>query len=246
LKLLQLNIWNGRLYRKVLELIEAEQPDILCLQEVFHGPTETVMLEQQFNNRRTILAASGYEHGFFSPAAGVNFGGYTVDMGNLIVSKYPLLGQQTIFTAGEYAKQTNVTKNFPNVRNLQICRVEISGKSLTVANHHGYWLTDPMGNEDTIRSFQVVAEALKSVETPLVFAGDLNVIPEAPAMRVFDGFLEDLTATYNLETTLSELGKAFNVPCDHILVSPEIKVTDYRTSDMLVSDHKAVILEFDI
>jgi endonuclease/exonuclease/phosphatase (EEP) superfamily protein YafD len=93
---------------------------------------------------------------------------------------------------------------------------------------------------------QSVKTMLQKLPTPLIFAGDLNVKSESPVMRVFDDFLEDLTATHNVGTTLSVLGKVTDVACDHILISDDVLVTDFRVADDLISDHKALVMEFEI
>jgi len=42
MKILQLNIWGGRLGVQISELIHAEKPDVVCLQEV---------IDTDYNNR---------------------------------------------------------------------------------------------------------------------------------------------------------------------------------------------------
>jgi endonuclease/exonuclease/phosphatase family metal-dependent hydrolase len=65
-------------------------------------------------------------------------------------------------------------------------------------------------------------------------------------MQVFDGFLESLTTAHEVQSTLSKLHFIENVACDHILVSPDIQVKDFRVLDPLASDHQALILEFEL
>jgi endonuclease/exonuclease/phosphatase family metal-dependent hydrolase len=46
------------------------------------------------------------------------------------------------------------------------------------------------------------------------------------------------------------LARAFDrkniVACDHVLVSNDIKVRSYGTSEIIISDHKPMIMEFSI
>lgn len=93
---------------------------------------------------------------------------------------------------------------------------------------------------------KILTKVLSGVSGPLILAGDLNVRTESPAMRVFDGWLEDLTDTHKIKDTLTAFGKVREVPCDHILVSEEVKVLKFEVSNALVSDHTPLILEFDI
>ncbi len=75
--------------------------------------------------------------------------------------------------------------------------------------------------------------------------GDLNVIHEAPAMRALD-FLCDLTHENHVQNTLSGLKYNGAVPCDHILVSPEVKVENFKVYPDLISDHLALSAEVEL
>lgn len=247
MKLMQLNIWRGKLNNQIAKLVQAEQPDVICMQEVFGEPDAVISNpDRMFESLELIAEAGGFDYKFFAPIYSTTYSGRSIRYGNAIVSKYPLLEQETVFTRGEFIENLDVSAEFASPYNLQLARLEVGPVSVTIANHHGYWLTNPMGDQTSVDSMELVANRLKRVTGPLVLAGDLNVIPASPAMRVFDGFLEDLTATHNLKTTLSEFGKVPDVPCDHILVSPEVQVRNFSASDALVSDHKALLLEFEL
>ncbi len=247
MKLLQLNIWMGRLLPRVLELIEEETPDILCLQEVFSSKTDVVIPDFMFNSLEHIQNKTGFRHVYFSPVLETNISDTTTRFGNAIVSKYPLAKTETRFINGQFTANHSATDRAPNTRNIQYASIELpSGESLHLLNHHAYWLTDQLGDKVSVEKMKQVANFAQQFSGPLILSGDLNVTPESPAMRVFDDFLEDLTATRKLQTTLSELGKVKDVPCDHILVNSDIKVSDFRTMNKLASDHLALILEFDV
>ena len=247
MKLMQLNIWRGRLTSQILKLVKAEQPDIICMQEVFSSADVTIKNpDRTFESLKLIVSAGGYGHTFFAPIYSVDYSGHHVLYGNAIVSKYPLEDQQVFFTKGEFIENLDVASEFDAPYNLQTVRLQTNSGPVTVANHHGYWLTDPMGDETSATLMRKVADRLKDIAGPLILAGDLNVVAASPAMRAFDGWLEDLTATHGIKNTLSELGKVPDVPCDHILVTADVKVQTFSASDALVSDHKALLLEFDL
>jgi endonuclease/exonuclease/phosphatase family metal-dependent hydrolase len=250
MKVLQLNIWMGKLKRSILDLIEAEQPDILCLQEVFASDEKIVLTQTgMFSILDAIQETTGYQYCFFSPTFSQEVGGVKVDFGNAILSNRPLTDQKTVFINQQYEPNLDVTKLEPNIRNLQLASLDIGGKRVTIGNHHGYWVggdIGDVGDTNTVEALQKVAQELQTVDGPLIFCGDLNVRPESPAMRAFDGFLEDLVATNGIDTTLTELGFPSPIPCDHILVSDDVQVLNFTVSDRLASDHKALLLEFDI
>jgi endonuclease/exonuclease/phosphatase family metal-dependent hydrolase len=247
MKLLQLNVWMGKLLRQAQELIEAEQPDILCLQEVYSsGLTNVLSPDPMFSSLEVLARTTGFEHSFMSPTFTIKLQNTPLNYGNAIISRWPLLDQKTVFVSGIYTDQPNVTDKVINIRNLQLTRIELDGQSLVIANHHGYWQPTPIGDETTVQCIEIVADELIKQTTPLIMAGDLNITADSPAMEPLRANYEDLTASHNIEDTLSSLGKVNGVPCDHILISPEIKVNAFSVSNQLVSDHKALLLDFDI
>lgn len=245
MKLLQLNIWEGKLLKQVLDFIEQEQPDILCLQEVFSCKGNIKLPDMMFDSLEQIQHRTGYKHTFFSSIFTALYAGVPADFGMAIISRYPLENQQAMFTHGSYNPDQTAENYAPNSRILQLCSITAGSTPFYLANHHGHWEPTPLGSTTTIEKMQLVKTKLQTAPSPLIFTGDLNITPESPAMRVFDDFLEDLTATHQVRDTLSQLGKVPDVPCDHILISSEIQVRDFRVCDELVSDHKALILEFE-
>ena len=244
MKLLQLNIWEGKLLKEVLAFIDKVRPDILCLQEVFSCQGDIRLPDLMFNSLELIQKQTGFAHSFFSPTFTAEYAGVPASFGIAILSRYPLNNKESTFVHGSYSPNGIAA---PNTRVLQHCQVLVDGKSLSLVNHHGYWESTQFGSEVTTEKMRLVKETTQSLPTPIMFAGDLNVVNESPAMRVFDGFLTDLTAKHNIATTLSQLGKvSFNIACDHILVSDDVQVKNFSVSEDLISDHKALILEFDI
>lgn len=246
MKLLQLNIWEGKLLKEVLAFIEQEKPDILCLQEVFSCEGDIKLPDMMFNSLQLIQERTGFEYSFFSSVLTAQYAGVPADFGIATLSRYPLQNKKSIFTHGTYNPHQTTANYVPNTRILQLCEVAIGERSFNLANHHGHRELDPLGNEVSIEKMQLIKSNLEPLAKPLIFSGDLNIKSESPAMRVFDGFLEDLTATHKVDTTLSELGKVSDVACDHILTSGDVKVADFRVAEDLVSDHKALVLEFDL
>ncbi len=87
---------------------------------------------------------------------------------------------------------------------------------------------------------------------PLIFCGDLNVKPSSPSLKPLNSLgLRNLTTEHHVSTTLSAVHRApeadrLSVAVDYIFVSPEIKVQNFQVSEELLSDHKALILEFEV
>jgi len=230
-----------------MPLIERERPDIITAQEVFSTQSDIPFPDTTFNLAELIREKGGYDYMYFSPTWSMTATGEIVEFGNAIFSKYPLSQEETLFTNGQMQHDIHSTTYLPNYRNAQFVVVESPFGDFRLINHHGYWEKTPVGSADTVQKMQIVADKLSSLKPlPTVLAGDLNVNPGTPAMAVFDGLLTDLTATHDIRSTLSKLGKVPDVVCDHILVNHEITVQQFAVLDDLVSDHMALVLEFEV
>ncbi len=247
MKLLQINVWMGRLSRQLATLIERENPDIITAQEVFSSDGMVGLPDNTFHILDIMKQSGRYEHSYFSPFYEAEYAGVTVGCGNAILSKQPFATQDTFFTHGELAAYDKAAVFESNIRNAQHVTIELPGKQLLhIINHHGYWEPDPVGSEKSVRSMQVVVDAIQKLSGAIVFAGDLNVNPNTPAMQLFDGLLEDLTGRHNITNTMSILGKLQGVAPDHILVNGAVHTQDFRVLDDLASDHLPLVLEFDV
>jgi len=246
MKLLQLNVWMGRLTRKILPLIEREDPDILTVQEVFDVDGRVFFPDNTFNILEQ-LEKLGYGYVHFEPNYSVSIGGKTAYFGNATLSRFPIREKKVVFSNGKFQPQIGEESQDNNIRSALFTTIDTGDDNLLhVVNHHAYWEPDPGGSSKSVAAMQIVADELKKIEGPLIFTGDLNLNPGTQPLQLFDGWLEDLTATHGLRTTLSELGIVENVACDHIFVNKLIQVQRFAALDDLVSDHKALVLEFSL
>lgn len=243
---MQLNAWMGRLTRQILPFVEAYQPDIITAQEMFGANGNVGLPDRTFHLLDLIKQAGSYEYVYFSPFYEAVYAGVTVGCGNAVFSRYPIQIQETFFTNGEFQKCDTAAVFESNIRNAQIVSLELPTGEMYVVNHHGYWEPNPIGSEKTVDCMEKVVEKVRELSGPVILAGDLNINPGTPAMRLFEGLLEDLTGTYGTTDTMSALAKVPGVAPDHILVNDTIAVKDFRVLDELVSDHKALLLDFDL
>jgi len=236
----------GRLSPQIVKLVEAEKPDIMTTQEVFDVSGEVIWPDRMFDVLDRMKQAGGFPYVYFSPVASFGVAHQQATMGNAVLSKVPFASQDSFFVNGTYNPDLKPETQVGNSRNAQVVRIEVGDKALHIINHHAFWDKSPLGNETSVEKMQLVKDRAAEIDGALIVAGDLNVTAASPAMRVFDNFLTDLTATHNVTATLSVLGKAKDVACDHILVNDQITVNEFRVIDELVSDHKALLLDFDV
>lgn len=244
MKLVQLNIWGGKLEHQILSFIDQEQPDIVCMQEVndLKGPSGAL-----FATLDEIQEKSGLQHKFMSPSYISRYQKRSNGFGNAILSRYPLTQTNTTFTVGQYNPDFDLTEDDYNVRNLQHAVADCNGRNLHIFNHHGFLVVDSkLGNDETLSQMKLIlSEIQKVIGQPVLLAGDFNLSPESESIALFDNSLRNLPKEHGLKSTYTQFNH-HELVCDYIFVNNLVKVTKFGASKELVSDHKALILEFEI
>jgi endonuclease/exonuclease/phosphatase family metal-dependent hydrolase len=200
-----------------------------------------------------IKQSGSFSDTYFSPAWAFKMAGTTIDVGLAILSKHYLTDKQEFHVTNAYYVAERVDDYQRNTRVFQSATAHIGDALLSLANYQGYLAgTNASGDEVSETLMKKVANAVSQLQMPLVFCGDFNVAPNTKTMLVLDELgLVNLVAKSGAETTLSPVHRAplpdrNSVVCDYILASPEISVRNFEISEEIVSDHKALILEFDI
>jgi endonuclease/exonuclease/phosphatase family metal-dependent hydrolase len=251
MKIVQLNIWQGRLLRQVLEFLRKERPDFVCMQEVYSSKIDNSSQDFLRSFERIQALFPNY-HGYFSARYDLPVLDEKARYGIGMLSRFPITDTETLFVVGSRksfatAAELAAHQGQKEPCNLQRVIVRIdSDTSFCLINHHGYWEPNGMGTDANVRAMEKVGEIVRNSPRPLILAGDLNVVFESPAMKPIQAQLNDLTQAYRLPTTLSEFGKVSNVACDHICVSDGIDVHSFHASDALVSDHMPLVMEFNL
>ena len=245
MKIVQLNIWMGKIEGQLQRFFENTDADVICMQEVINSDDATLHVSRLwFETSRILKANPEFKYYKYFPNWSSRIVDGSMQMGNFVISKIPIVSTDSVFVNGEYTENTVLVEKPSNNSAVNIVRLE---NGITVVNHHGFWRKDPMGDEDSIRVFKNVGEVVEPLakEGPLVMCGDLNIVHESPAFRSLD-FLRDLTFENKVETTLSGMKFDGKVPCDHILVNEGIEVRDFKVLPDIVSDHLALYAEVEV
>ena len=240
MKILQLNVWTGRIKGALIEFIKNNDFDVICMQEaVWAGDNER--LQNFFATVDQIKEASGLEYEMRSSNWRMKIfsDGDVMEQGNVILSRLKIENEQNELVHGEYGLANSIEDFYEHAYTLQIAKLQ---NGVTIVNHHGYWQPNPIGNDTTIEVMKKVAGLVRELKGPIVMCGDLNIIHDSPAMRELD-FLRDLTAEDGIKNTLSGLKFVGEVACDHILINDAVEVASFKVLDDLVSDHKALLLD---
>lgn len=241
MKVMQLNIWFGHLLIPALSLIDDEAPDVLCVQEVMSSAHGYPLFDTYQTHERL---CERFAYSFFSPTFSFDALGETCDYGNAIYSNYPISEESVDFTNGVYDPKLTIKTAGSNIRNVQHCTLTLeAGKTVTIANHHGFHNRSPEGSPEAVASMRQVRESLEKITTPLIVCGDLNANPGSATLHELDALeLRNLSTEFKVMTTLSSLHRLQEaLVSDYMLVSPSLGVEDFHVSDSLVSDHRALI-----
>ena len=244
MRILQLNVWTGRIKGALLEFLNNNDFDVICMQEAVWIKDRQKELENFFATVDQIKEASGLKYESRSSNWGMRIfsSDNIMEQGNVILCKSEIAEKRDEVVHNKYSIVASAQDFYEHAYTLQTAKLK---NGATIVNHHGYWKPTPMGDETTVEVMRKVAEVVKRLEGPVVMCGDLNIIHEAPAMRELD-FLRDLTHEYGVDNTLSGLKFNGKVACDHILVNDKIRVEDFEVLEDIVSDHKALVTEIAI
>lgn len=239
MRVLQLNAWMGKIEGNLKRFLEKEKFDVICMQEVMRSEDQVGHVRRLCFDASRIQEASGLTESYYAANWGSKIANGSWEWGNLILSNQGITEKRSEFVNGRYNPETILGESIGNNLNVQIVKLE---SGVTIVNHHGYWCPQPMGDEHSMKAFEKLSKAISGIDGPMILCGDLNVVHEAPCMRALDR-LRDLTYEYKIESTLSGMHKAAKVPCDHIMVSKDVKVERFEVLPELVSDHKPLVLE---
>ncbi|WP_075215944.1 endonuclease/exonuclease/phosphatase family protein [Mongoliimonas terrestris] len=265
MKILCLNGWGGRLHDALAAYVAAEDPDVLCLQEVVHTPATgrdwltyrdgDHVLPQRANFFADVSAVLPGHVATFCPAArGVLYDGDDPvpsywGLATFVRSSLPIVGQAQGFVHKDYG--ADGYGEHPRSRIAHAVRIHggTAEGIVTIAHMHG--LRDLAGKMDTPeRAAQAhrLAELVRFVagkDDPVVVCGDFNVEPESETFRILAGLgLADLvTASGSDGTRTSHYGKPGRF-ADYMLVNEKVRVRRFEVVAMPeVSDHRPIVLE---
>lgn len=244
MKIIQANIWHGKLGQQIIDFLNIEKPDLVCLQEV--NDLEDDPGAKRFATLADIKTKAGFNDAYMSPTYSFQFMERQLGFGNAILSRSPFTSAETVFTHGEYKQRFDKTKDYSNSRNLQHVTIEVQGQTLHILNHHGYHRgTDKSGDAETLKSIQVIVDLISKLDGPIIVCGDFNLSPGSKSLGLLNNKLRNLSIENGLKRTYTDLSAVHEV-CDYIFVNDQVKVQHFEMSETLISDHKPLVLEFSL
>jgi endonuclease/exonuclease/phosphatase family metal-dependent hydrolase len=242
MKILQLNIWGGKLGKQIVELLERERPDIVCFQEAIELPGNENFF---FASLGEILSKTNFEYTFFSPSFAFWLMNRKLEWGNVILSHVPFVATDVVFTRGEFTDDFDLLENDYNMRNLQRATILHNKTPLHILNHHGHHVKQhKMGDEETMRQCKMIADYIGELEGEVVLCGDFNLAPHSESLEQLNALLVNHCIEAEVRTTRTQLTHKTEV-CDYIFTSKNLSTKSFRVLPDIASDHSALVIEID-
>lgn len=253
MKLITLNIWGGKVFEPLMEFFQTHSRDIdiFCLQEVYKSNTPNpISLEARanvFNELEMILPDF---HGFYAPIQDgydyLNKVDFSISFGLAIFVKKELevksVGDVFVYRYRNSREKDNSTMG----RNLQHVRINVK-KTFTVFNLHGLWNGGPKTDtQDRIEQSKKVKSELDSVLDSKILCGDFNLLPDTQSIKIVEEGMRNLVKETGVTSTRTSYYKKDPKFADYILVSPDVKVNEFKVLPDEVSDHSPLMLDFEL
>ena len=203
-------------------VIQKERLDICALNEVREESETPVGVDQA----KEIASRLDY-HFAFAKAIDFRGGGY----GNAIVSRYPIT--RTHLHPIGIPKEVRAKGFYYEDRVLLEADISVDGEILTVfACHFG------LAPDEQALAVKIIRAAQEKALHPIVLLGDFNVTPDTDIYRALSESFTDLADGMREDFTFPSHAPSRKI--DYIFVSGACRGTDFRVSDAIASDHRAI------
>lgn len=234
-RILSLNIEGDKHFDTVLPFLQAEKPDIMCLQEVFEADIPK------------FVEATGYSAAFVPIVEYTQPNQYDISprgkWGVLTLTAEPTQDVQTSAYKGTLSQVPVFVDGQPNSANRAFLAVAVgpSAQPLWIVNTHFTWSGNGQANEDQRQDVVTLLSALQPY-SPLVLCGDFNAprgreIFSRLADRYIDHIPPEVTTT--IDGQFHYAGQ-LELVVDGFFTTPQVTVESIAIQAGL-SDHTATV-----
>ncbi len=247
LKLLQLNIFEGKYLENILAFLKKEDFDIICLQEVAGGSVSQSG-EDNFNEIRKELGFNGLLNMSWKIRSDPQsyFGNAILYKQNLKVEN----ARSIFMKPFEEFESPDLPNDWS--RSAIFMDFTFDNQKITVGTTHLARGETPYDKPYKEEQANKLLDFLKTIKTPLILTGDFNLVPETKIINSFSENLRNLTVETKITNTLNPRTHKLKdklpngLAVDYIFVSDEIKVKEFKLIDQNLSDHLGLSLTFQV
>ncbi|MEO8404634.1 MAG: endonuclease/exonuclease/phosphatase family protein [Chitinophagaceae bacterium] len=240
---------------KMMEMIKAQDADVICLQEFFHSNNP-----DWYPNINYIRDNLHYPYYYFSR----DHDGYNHYTGSIIFSRYPIIDSGII----RYPKPTlpDALIHADIKINDEVVRVYTTHlQSLQFGKQDYQKIDDIKGGNDSMisnsrtivskfkrgvvnRSIQanIIKDEIKDSPYPMVFCGDLNDIPNSYTYATIKGNMQDafLKKGFGIGRTFSSLSPTLRI--DYVFADSRCKILQFNRLMKRYSDHYMLVTDVEL
>lgn len=246
MKLITVNIEGNKHLLDIGNLIAVEQPDVLCLQEVFATDLpQLVSAVNQYSQTQQFFVANANVVG--ENKYGIAPNG---EWGNAMIARSSLFpGGEALFAQEFYSGSAAELPEFsgPNSprRSLLAAVVSVRGQSLAICTTHFTWSAEGKATELQQRDAKLLQTMLKRYNS-YILCGDLNSPRGGATYTTLSTGLTDHLPREIMTTIDPDLhyAGALQLAVDTVFSTPDIHSMKAKVVSG-VSDHMAVVVDFD-
>lgn len=256
MKLISLNTWGGRAGKDDLLAFfkKNKDIDIFCLQEMWAGAYKdlesnlaggvSINYDKILTDGVQKLSELLSEHdAYFRPLCRDNYGLLMFVRKNLEVINE---GELYVYKNKGYISKTDAGDH---ARSIQYVTIKTNNKELiTVINFHGLWKKNTSKSDipERIEQSKKIVKFLDTLENPVVFIGDFNILPEGESIKILENSgYRNLIREYKIQSTRTSYYDKEEKHADYAFVSDGINVNDFKVLKDEVSDHSPLYLDFN-
>jgi len=239
---------------KMLDQIQKQSPDILCLEEFFHSP------DSAFYNNVSEIKAMGYPYYYFSydPDGEYQF------IGSAIFSKYPMLDTGLVRYFRPSMPEALVHADIKvNEDTIRVFTTHLQSVQFRQRDYEA--ITEIQNAEDSLyaNSRTVLSKLRKAIKLrssqaelarqimddspyPTIFCGDLNDTPNSYAYFTIRGDMQDafLKKGFGIGRTYSSLSPTLRI--DYIFTDHRFRIKQFTRVVKYLSDHFMIMADVEL
>jgi endonuclease/exonuclease/phosphatase family metal-dependent hydrolase len=256
MRLICLNTWGARAGEIFFDFVENnKETDIFCFQEIWSSRTnsdkrlengifvnELQRISKSLPNHVPISCPYEYNVDY----AGSDPKNSTFGLASFVYSKIEITGVDECFVIRD--RDSMIGSDARTLgRNVQRISLKIKDQEVHVFNFHGLWNSiDKNDCDERLIQSQNLLKYTNKFTGPKILCGDFNLLPNTKSLEIIKPGFRDLIKEFAIKDTRTSFYTKDIRYADYVFVSPEIKVNDFRVLPDEVSDHAALLLDFDI